>query len=136
MPGITSHVVAIMTEPSSSGVVFKKRGSVAGKIRRKADNDDEDDEQEINTERLLDIKLQQTVRQRKSGASVESLHKLSGSTGKGSGSTGEGGTIESAMGTQYTVQIDNGLQANAIPHKKLMEQFIDEKLGLANQKEK
>ena len=38
-------------------------------------------------------------------------------------------TIGSVMGRQYTTEIDYGIQAN-IPHKKLMDQYIDEQLGL------
>jgi hypothetical protein len=112
-------------------VNFKKRAPKGGSVaRRKADPDSGDDEDEVCKTALSDVKLQQSVRQRKHGATVDALGKPT-TTGSSSSSDGMGTkTIESVMGTQYTSQIDYGVQAS-VPHKKLMDQYIEEKLGAA-----
>ena len=112
-------------------VTFKKRGAKVTNTRKKDANDDDlEAGDEVSSETLQDIKLQQTVRARKSGSSLEALSKAAVSKEKTSVSDEGGKTIESVMGTQYTTQMDYGIQSNNIPHKKLMEQYIEEKLGL------
>lgn len=81
---------------------------------------------------LSDIKLQQTMRLRKGGSALGSkarqyedacpLPRAEVST-----------TIESVMGTQYTRQLDYGLQ-NTVPHKNLMDEYVNAKLGINPQK--
>lgn len=114
-----------MSEPPGP-VVFKKRGAKGANLRRRANSEDADEE--TNSSVLADIKLQQTVRQRKSGASIDILSKPLTSKSSTTSDPYESKTIESVMGTQYTSQLDYGLQVN-IPHKKLMDQYIDERLG-------
>lgn len=112
-------------------VAFKKRGNKSSNARKKDLNDDNlEAGDEVSSETLQDIKLQQTVRARKSGSSLEALSKAASSKNTVTGSDEGGKTIESVMGTQYTTQMDYGIQSNNIPHKKLMEQYIEDKLGL------
>ena len=127
----------------SNEVVFKKR-IIKGNIRKKEsdsnqndlnDNlhDDNDSKDELDKHILEDVKLQQTMRNRKSGSSLLIL------TNKNNKNTNlneddQVKTIESVMGTQYTSQIDYGIDNNnTIPHKKLMDEYINERLGISNQ---
>ena len=81
---------------------------------------------------LSDIKLQQTMRLRKGGSALDALlgskarqyenaHPLP--------SAEVTTTIESVMGTQYTRQLDYGLQ-HTVPHKNLMDEYVNGKLGI------
>lgn len=114
-------------------VTFKKRSAKVSNVRKKdASEEDVEPGDEVSSETLQDIKLQQTVRARKAGSSLEALSKPAVATAtKVSVSDESGKTIESVMGTQYTTQMDYGISANNIPHKKLMDQYIENKLGLA-----
>lgn len=113
-------------------IVFKKRSSKSTNVRKRALNDDElEVGDEISAESLQDIKLQQTVRARKTGSSLEALSKPAVTVKeKPVANDDRGKTIESVMGTQYTTQMDYGIGSNNIPHKKLMDQYIEENLGL------
>jgi hypothetical protein len=122
-------------------VVFKKRAN-KGSVRRKEQPEEgtvaEEDQEEIDSSMLQDIKFQQIMRARKSGSSAEALTKAGASRRANGGEPVEeeeegDKTIESMMGTQYTVQVENGIQ-NVIPHKKLMDKYIDEHLGLSREK--
>lgn len=112
-------------------VSFKKR-AVKGNTTRRRETDSNDAlEEDISADTLRDIKLQQTFRARKSGSSMDSLAKKSSTVSStGEANANETRTIESVMGTQYSSQMDYGIQSNNIPHKKLMDQFIEDKLGL------
>lgn len=111
-------------------VSFKKRAPKSNSTRKK--EDDENPEEDISAETLRDIKLQQMFRAKKSGSSIDNLSKKA-SCGLIDGSTdlSETRTIESVMGTQYSSQMDYGIQSNNIPHKKLMDQYIEDKLGIS-----
>lgn len=123
-----------MSDVDGAAVVFKKRAVKSNNARkREMPIKEEEDTEETGsnpTLTLSDIKLQQTIRQRKTGLSIDALSKASKNTA--SSGVDEVGvkTIGSVMGKQYTTEIDYGIQAN-IPHKKLMDQYIDEKLGLS-----
>lgn len=118
---------------AAPAVIFKKRAARANSSRKRdAVEDEQQEEEEISTTTLSDIKLQQTFRAKKSGSSIDSLSKKATSTvANGETSMSETRTIESVMGTQYSSQMDYGIQSNNIPHKKIMDQFIEDKLGLA-----
>lgn len=118
----------------SSTVVFKKRSVKSGNARKKdIDYGDNNEEPQVNGDVIMDIKLQQTVRQRKSGASTDILSKSSKEKPAEETNFDEPRTIESVMGTQYTAQMDYGIQNNSVPHKKLMDQYIADKMGESKQ---
>ena len=113
-------------------VTFKKRSAKVVNVRKKDVNEDDvEPGDEVSSETLQDIKLQQTVRARKTGSSLEALSKPAATASKAVVSDESGKTIESVMGTQYTTQMAYGISTNNIPHKKLMDQYIENKLGLA-----
>lgn len=92
--------------------------------------DDEDDEEDVvDEQRLRDIKEQQLARHRKKGVSAESLAKTVKANGAGKSSSGGASTVETMLSSQFSVTVDNGL-ATTVPHEKIMQQYIDEKLGL------
>ena len=124
-------------------VLFKKK-TIKGNIRKKENQEtidnnsnsnkeviDNDNNDEIDKRLLEDIKLQQTMRNRKSGSSLNSL--LSNKTKNETNMVESIKTIESVMGTQYTSQIDYGIENNSIPHKKLMDEYINNKLGISKE---
>ena len=118
----------------SSTVVFKKRSVNSRNARKKdIDHGDNNEEPQVNGDVIMDIKLQQTVRQRKSGASTDILSKSSKEKPAEETNFDEPRTIESVMGTQYTAQMDYGIQNNSVPHKKLMDQYIADKMGESKQ---
>lgn len=114
-------------------IIFKKRTAKASSSRKRDDvGEDKEEEEEISKTSLSDIKLQQTFRAKKSGSSIDSLSKKStGTVANSESNQNETRTIESVMGTQYSSQMDYGIQSNNIPHKKIMDQFIEDKLGIA-----
>jgi len=128
----------------SQQVLFKKRaGKKVNNVRRKdatkaIDEGDEggSDINEVDNSMLEEIKFQQIMRTRKGGSSIEALglanaHRKVSAAEKGkTEKEEETKTIESVMGTQYTVQVENGIE-KMIPHKKLMDQYIEEQLGIS-----
>jgi hypothetical protein len=128
----------LVVEMEGAPVVFKKRAN-KGSVRRKEQEPEDgaaEEQEEIDSTMLQDIKFQQTMRAKKGGSSTEALIKPAAlrATGEVVEEEEEGDkTIESMMGTQYTVQVENGIQ-NVVPHKKLMDKYIDEQLGLTTQK--
>jgi hypothetical protein len=113
-------------------VVFRKRSVARGNLRKKDDppvqnehNNDEGDEHGINRSNLTDLKLLQSLKPHKEGISVEVLNKPSDSTTKSTAKA----TGSSAFASQFNSKMDYGIQTN-MPHEKIMEEFIEEKLGL------
>ena len=85
---------------------------------------------------LSDIKLQQTMRLRKGGSALDTLLGSKARQYEDDArppSAEVTTTIESVMGTQYTRQLDYGLQ-NTVPHKNLMDEYVNGKLGINPQK--
>lgn len=82
---------------------------------------------------VSDIKLQQQMRVRKVGASASSLIKPESKQRRDPTGTSNAtdSTLETVMGSQFSSQMDYGLQ-ESVPHKKILDAFIDEKLGLNN----
>jgi hypothetical protein len=110
--------------------MFKKRTVNPGGTnirKRKSDIHDiseEVDEEEI--ERVKEIKQLQEMRVRKNGISIEELAHSDRSMREKVDAVER--TVENMLGSQFEVRVDN--LDSATPHKRLMEQFINEKLGL------
>jgi hypothetical protein len=115
---------------SESTVTFKKRSVKASNVRKKSEVDGDDQHEEYDANVVQDIKFQQTMRARKTGSSIDALTKVVHNNKNVEDDNDQSKTIESVMGTQYTTQVENGLQST-VPHKKLMDQYIDDKLGLS-----
>ncbi len=107
-------------------VTFKKRTASKGNLRKKSDDGDEE---EIDLTNLNDIKLQQNMRVRNTGTDINNLVKKKIDTP----AIIEGKTLETVMGSQFSLQSENSHQG-AIPHDKMMEKYVEEKLGLADNK--
>lgn len=108
--------------------MFKKRNPKSNVRIKEASVVDSDDE--AHSQQLQEIKAQQNMRSRKSGSSADRLYKSGHNEKDEAKNPAEKKTIESVMGNQYTAHIDYGIQ-NVVPHKKLMDEYIEEKLGFS-----
>ena len=107
--------------------------------QRKRTDDDEDNtkttsvdntkDDGIDREKLKDLKLIHQFKQRASGLSVEEL--LHGDK-KATHNNKQTDDLKSILGNQFNSRMDYGIQQN-IPHEKLMEEYINQKLGLNQQ---
>ncbi|RYH12701.1 hypothetical protein EON65_37545 [archaeon] len=115
--------------------MFNKRNiSAAQSTARKrrieeAEGQDEDDV--VDYEKLKAIQESQESRVRKHGVTTEELAHVSKERKSSSGE--EERTVEGMMGTQFSVTVDHGL-GTTIPHQRIMEQYISDKLGLQKPK--
>lgn len=147
----------------SAKVVFKKR-SIKGQIRgalsssasmttaiinicneskgRDGDNrtnQEDDDDKGIDNRSLKDIKLEQQLRRRQIGVDAESIVKASAAlamAAKIKPATKDAVGIGSAMGTQFSSRGETiGPSSSINPHEKIMQSYVDEKLGLETSSE-
>lgn len=127
----------VASNDTASSIIIKKRHTRPNQ-RRRDDSDDEKpdngDQQnsEIDRNKLKDIKLLQQVRQRQSGVSVQELilgDKKSDRAGNGTDD------LKTIFGNQFNSTMDYGFQQD-VPHQKLMEDFIDQRLGLKKDENK
>lgn len=119
-------------------IVFKKRSIKSrghSTSTSKAKLNDSSDEDTVDLAALKDIKFEQSLRAKKSGASIAALAK--GEKGEGA-APAEGGksasvaapsssTLDTVLGAQFSGEASYGAQS--VAHEKIMEQYINEKLG-------
>ena len=124
-----------------SEIAIKKRITQRKSIRQQP-TDISSDEDTPNHAALKDIKLEQSLRVKKGGASVDMLSKTSRGTAAGnSSSSGQtstavnaqvgSGSIDTVLGSQFSAEASYGEEG--VAHEKLMEQFVNDKLGLNQQ---
>ena len=105
--------------------MFKKRnGTNKNNIRKRSVDENENDDNDM--EQIIDIKLQQSLRNKCSGTSLEDLKIKSSSSSK---SSKLDITVETVLGAQFSVQSDS-VHQTGVSHDKIMEKYIEEKLGL------
>lgn len=121
--------------------MFKKRKiPAAANIIRKAENETvegstaENDEGDDALNAALTLRMEQELRKRKHGLDEISINTGGKRNGIG-GSAQEGTSMKKsssvmAMNQNYLVRNDNGLGTSTITHEKIMENYINEKLGL------
>lgn len=116
--------------------MFKKR-VIKGKFRSELDEpvansiDNESDES-LTTSAMIQIKLEQSTRKKRFGtefssdadAVVEKSEKrLKSSVQK---------SIEATLGSQFESRVDDGLSTSAFGHEKIMEQYINQRMGITD----
>ena len=133
------------SESGNKVIAFKKRQSKVIHARKRdssaaTENDSgsdkngasDEESEDIDFQALSDIRLQQRFRVRKAGALISTFDKgkdVPNGKKKYSTTGGKSATIETVMENQYSSQMDYGME-DSVPHKRLMDAFIDEKLGL------
>lgn len=117
---------------------FKKRSlpqANGGNVRKRKVEAETEEEEDLALAKLHEVKHLQDSRTRKNGISAEELaHSQQSSS---SSSLKEGlhnnkmteKTVETMLGSQFSSRMDHGL-GTTIPHEKIMEAYINEKLGL------
>jgi hypothetical protein len=125
-----SEISETMTAEAPIAVI-KKRSPRPNQRRREEDdsNNQEKDEREddgIDREKLKDLKLLRELRQAQTGVAVEDLIR---GDKKSSRPNQTADDLKSMLGNQFNSRMDYGMQQE-VPHQKLMEEFIEEKLGL------
>lgn len=89
-----------------------------------------DDELGIDRQKLGDLKLVHSFKVHKPGISAEALARGEGKDKK-SGSIKD---LKSTFASQFNSRMDHGLQST-VPHENIMEDFINQKLGLKTSNE-
>jgi hypothetical protein len=116
--------------------MFKKR-VIKGKFRPGIDEptatgiDNESDES-LTTSAMIQIKLEQSTRKKRFGnefssdadAVVEKSEKRTKSSVQKS--------IEATLGSQFESRVDDGSSTSAFGHEKIMEQYINQRMGIAD----
>ncbi len=95
--------------------------------KRATENEDTTIEDEVNISNQSDTRLQQGLRGKDVGASLDTLAKKKSVVAI---VPGEVKTVENVLGSQFSAQSDSGDHSTHLPHEKMMEKFIDEQLGL------
>ena len=130
---------------SVQGTVFFKKRIPKGQLRgtmavvatsltanESKDQVVEDDVDEIATQIFLDKKMEQKLRQRQSGllADAETLSKPVRAKGAPSSGDSKGGLR--SIGAQFSSQSEgaSGTSGGAIAHQRIMEQYVEDKLGV------
>ena len=127
---------------SVQGVVFKKRtpkGQLRGTMALVAtsltaneskDQEGEEEGDEIDTQLLLDKKMEQKLRQRQSGFDAETLIKPL--RARAAPSAGDSKKGLHSIGAQFSSQSESasGTSGGAIAHQKIMEQYVEDKLAV------
>ncbi len=90
--------------------------------------DDSDDDKGINKRTLEDLKVIHTMKIQREGISTDVLNHVE-HKGKRAGSTNVNSS-NSSFAAQFDSRMDHGLQTT-VPHEKIMDEFINEKLGLS-----
>jgi hypothetical protein len=143
-------------------IQFKKRGKMAGNLRKKGlvskggvieskeeakdegveesknqgqKEEDDDDALGIDRTKLkaLDMLNKISSSRRTHGLSVNALNKAS-SENDGSKFSALKSGKNNAFNSQFSVKIDHGLH-QTVPHEKIMEEYINEKIGGVTKKE-
>ena len=115
-------------------IMFVKR-VIKGKFRNQVDNDiadqveNEDDQSESSTA-MIDMKLEQNLRKRRLGTEFSSDAAVVVKPGKVYKSSVQK-SIESTLGSQFESRIDDGTGSSAFNHEKIMEQYVNQKMGIA-----
>jgi len=92
---------------------------------------DEEGEEGVDTQSLLDKKLEQKLRQRQPGVDAESINK-SGKASITANDTEGRKSLQSVTGKQFSSRKDDGLgsgSSEVIPHEQLLEKYVEERLG-------
>jgi len=113
--------------------MFKKR-SLKGSLRSKDGAEEEEEgEEEVKRGDLLDLRLEQEMRRRKTGVEIDAK---TAAGGKASGSTtatlssSSGGQKLSLQQFKAQTQSDIGSGGGGMAHEKIMESYVQEALGL------
>jgi hypothetical protein len=108
-----------------SSIPIKKRATKGNTKQRLSESSDED---YVDMTALQDIKFEQKLRTKKAGASLNLLSKSASLKNSSSDHVATSAkSIESALGSQFSIEASYGAQTTV--HEKIMNQFIDEKLG-------
>jgi hypothetical protein len=119
-------------------IIMKRKAFAArGNARKKSDDDtagtmidqsqdsNDSDEYGIDKQKLEDLKLLHSVKKRREGISVETL-AYGDKKDKKMSSVGD---FKNSFASQFNSRMDHGLQTT-VPHEKIMEEYINEKLGV------
>ena len=107
--------------------MFKKRCS-KGNIRKREENTSENEgDDETNLDMLQYLKAEQELRKKLKGQSLVELVDENPKATKQTKQTARH-SIEDMMGSQFALRTDDA--HNFHSHEKIMEQYINEKLGL------
>lgn len=114
--------------------MFVKR-VIKGKFRSNLDADivdqvEDDDDQQESSNAMIDMKLEQNLRKRRLGTEFSSDAGVVVKPGKVYKSSVQK-SIESTLGSQFESRIDDGSGSSAFNHEKIMEQYINQKMGIA-----
>ena len=120
--------------------MFKKRSRVSNPLKSEVVQYDEGHQSGAEEETVVDsrglnslkeVKESQSLRLKSRGLKVDSLELGDQESSKKTSSvSGVKRSIESVMDSQFAVQKENGL-GGAMSHEQLMEKYVQEKLGLA-----
>lgn len=112
--------------------MFKKRPR-KDNIRRVIENvhDDDFEESGANIAAMQMLKAEQELRKKLKGQSLVDLVKGESSLLDTQTETSKR-SIESMMGTQFSLKCEDGV--SYVAHERIMEEFIEEKLGLKEEK--
>ena len=114
--------------------MFIKR-VIKGKFRNQVNEniidevESENDQLESSTA-MTDMKLEQNFRKRRLGTEFSSDAAVVVKPGKVHKSSVQK-SIESTLGSQFESKIDDGAGSSAFNHEKIMEQYINQKMGIA-----
>ncbi len=124
---------------------FRRRVRLAGKGNLRAKNeplcqsqendvaelkadDDSDDDKGINKRTLEDLKVIHKMKIQREGISTDVLNHVEHKCKKASSTSVN--SSNSSFAAQFDSRMDHGLQTT-VPHEKIMDEFINEKLGLS-----
>lgn len=100
-------------------------GTDVAESKKDENNDSNEDELGIDRQKLDDLKLLHSLKAHKAGISTESLSRGNGKDKK----SGTEKDMKSNFSSQFNSRMDHGIQST-VPHEKIMEDFINEKLGV------
>lgn len=115
--------------------MFKRR-LIKGKFRCDTDGEDlnegntDEDGSALCGKAVLEMKLEQSLRKKRLGNeySSEGGGVIEKSERKFKSSVQK--SIESTLGSQFESRIEDGLSASTLAHEKIMEQYINQKMGI------
>ena len=110
--------------------MFKKR-EAKGHIRKTEDSDDDDDnvkEDNVKEDIIGDVKARQLQR-KKIKYDFSEIPTIDSSKTKTHKPSEASKSIQAMMGSQFAIKLEDSNKFNA--HEKIMEKYINEKLGLA-----
>lgn len=116
--------------------MFKKR-VIKGNFRpaleeHTANGVDIESDESLTTSAMIQIKLEQSTRKKRLGTEFSSdAETVIEKTEKRFKSSVQK-SIESTLGSQFESRVDDGLSTSAFGHEKIMEQYINQRMGIAD----